>query len=82
MSNFNPMYDDGYFKCLLDLKEFVKNSEKIGIRGVRKQRNYISSFIELLLSNREARMEFMHYQELSFRMDEDCNITKHLNRNR
>ena len=81
MSNFNPIYDDGYFKCLLDLKEFVKNSEKVSIRGVRKQRNYISSFIELLLSNREARMEFMHYQELTFRMDKDCNIIKHLKRN-
>ena len=27
MSNFNPMYDDGYFKCLLDIREFINNSE-------------------------------------------------------
>ena len=80
MSNFNPMYDDGYFKCLLDLKKFAKDSEKLSIRGVRKQRNYISSFIELLLSNREARMEFMYCQEFSFRMDEDYNIIKYLNK--
>ena len=80
MSNFNPIYDDGYFSCLLDMKKFIEDSEKLGIRGVKKQRNYTASFIELLLSNREARREFMYYQEIDFKLNKDFKIVEHKKR--
>ena len=81
MSNFNPLYDDGYFKCLLDIREFINNSEKVGIRGVKKQRNYIRTFIEMLLKNREARSEFMYYGDIGFVIDKDFNVIRHRKRN-
>ena len=51
MSNFNPLYDDGYFKCLLDIREFINNSEKVGIRGVKvdKQLHFICSLIPTVM---------------------------------
>lgn len=82
MSNFNPIHDDGYFSCLLDMKKFIENSEKLGIRSVKKQHNYIASFIELLLSNREARREFMHYQEIGFKLNKDFKIVEYKKKQR
>lgn len=80
MSNFNPIFDDGYFSCLLDIKKFIEDSRKLGIRGVNKQHNYISSFIELILSNREARREFMYYQEISFKLNKDFKVIEYKKR--
>lgn len=80
MSEFNPIYDDGYFSCLLDMKKFIEDSEKLGIRSVERQRNYIASFIELLLSNREGRREFMYYQDIGFKLNKDFKIVEYKKR--
>lgn len=76
MNKFNPIYDDGYFKALLDLKEFLSGAGVRSFRGVRLQRSYINSFIDLLLKDRDAREYFRFNQNIGQKVDKSGKIIK------
>lgn len=76
MDEFNPMYDDGYFKCLLDIKKFLEDSDKQSIRSLKQYKTYTKSFIDLLLSDANSRSKFRWNQELEIKCDANWKVSK------
>ena len=76
MDRFNPFYEDGYFKALLDIKEFLSGSGVKHCRGVKIQRTYINSFVGLLLKDVNARNYYRLHHNIGHELNKDGSIKK------